>query len=106
MLIWKTFIHFFFECDDATPLRNFELWKKIAPLVRKDFFVYKYTNLQIVQLPQEDLSFLQNLLNFIITKYLKQEVEDDLNIWVDECSPCGLSIIGDIKIYQCYVIKR
>ena len=27
-----------------------------------------------IQLPQEHLSFLQNLLNFFITKYLKQEV--------------------------------
>ena len=49
------------------------------------------------------LSFLQN---FIITKYLKQEVDDDLSICMDECSPCGLSITGDIKIYQCHVIKR
>ena len=47
----------------------------------------------------------QNLLNFIIAKYLKQ-VDDDLSIYVDECSPCGLSITGDIKIYQCHVIKR
>ena len=25
---------------------------------------------------------------------------------VDECNPCGLSITGDIKIYQCLMIKR
>ena len=36
-----------------------------------------------IQLPWEHLSFLQNLLNFIITKYLKQEVYDDLSIGVD-----------------------
>ena len=41
------------------------------------------------------------LAKFIITKYLKQEVNDDLSVCVDECSPCGLSITGDIKIYQC-----
>ena len=56
--------------------------------------MYKYKSLQAGQLPQEHLSFQQNLLNFIITKYLKQEVDDDLSICVDEWSPCGLSITG------------
>ena len=65
--------------------------------------MYKYKNLQEVQLPQEYLSFLQN---FIITKYLKQEVDDDLSVCMDKRSPCGLSITEDIKIYQCHVIKR
>ena len=65
-----------------------------------------YKSLQAGQLPQEYLSFLQNLMNFIITRYLKQEVDDDLSIRVDECNPCGLSMTGDIKIYQCLVIKR
>ena len=68
--------------------------------------MYKYKSLKAGQLPQEHLSFLQNLLNFIITKYLKQEVDDDLSVCMDERSPCGLSITGDIKIYQCHVIKR
>ena len=68
--------------------------------------MYKYKILQLGQLPQEHLSFLQNLLNFIITKYLKEEVDNDINVCVDEHSPCGLSITGDIKIYQCHVIKR
>ena len=67
--------------------------------------MYKCKNLQTGQLPQEHLQFLQNLMNFIITKYLKQEVHDNLNICMDECCPCGLSITGDIKIYQCHVIK-
>ena len=66
--------------------------------------MYKYQSLQAGQLPQEHLSFLQNLLNFIITKYLKQEVDDNLSICVDELSPYGLSITGDIKIYQCHMI--
>ena len=65
--------------------------------------MYKYKSLQEVQLSQVHLSFLQN---FIITKYLKQEVNDNLSICVDEHSPCGLSTTGDIKIYQCHVIKR
>ena len=43
--------------------------------------------------------------NLIIRKYLKQ-VDDDLSVCVDEHSPCGLSVTGDIKIYQCHVIKR
>ena len=68
--------------------------------------MYKYKSLQVGQLPQEHLSFLQNLLNFIITKYLKQEVDDDLSLCVVERSPCGLSITGGIKIYQCHVMKR
>ena len=68
--------------------------------------MYKYKSLQAGQLPQEHLSFLQNLLNFIITKYLKQEVDDNLSLCMAERSPCGLSIIGDIKTYQCHVMKR
>ena len=65
--------------------------------------MYKYKSLKAGQLPQEYLSFLQN---FIITKYLKQEVDYNLSNYMDECSPCGLSITGDIKIYQCHMIKR
>ena len=68
--------------------------------------MYTYKSLQVCQLPQEHLSFLQNFLNFAITKYLKQEVDDDLSLCVVERSPCGLSITGDIKIYQCHVMKR
>ena len=62
--------------------------------------------LQAGQLPQQHLFFLQNLLNFIITKYLEQEVDDGLSIYVNKNSPCGLSITGDIKIYQCLMIKK
>ena len=68
--------------------------------------MYKYKSLKAGQLPQEHLSFLQNLLNFIITKNLKQEVNDDLSVCVDERSTCDLSIIEDIKIYQCHVIQK
>ena len=66
----------------------------------------KYKSLQAGQLLRDNLSFLQNLLNFIITKYFKQEVDGDLSVCVDECSPCDLSMAGDIKIYQSLVIKR
>ena len=68
--------------------------------------MYTYKSLQVCHLRQEHLSFLQNLLNFVITKYLKQEVDNDLSLCVVERSPCGLSITGDIKIYQCHVMKR
>ena len=68
--------------------------------------MYKYKSLQAGQLPQEHLSFLQNLLNFIITEHLKKEFNDDLTVGMDECSPCGLSVTGDIKIYQCDMVKR
>ena len=63
----------------------------------------KYKSLQEVQLTREHLSFLQNFINI---KYLKQEVDDDLSVCMDERSPFGLSITGDIKIYQCHVIRR
>ena len=66
---------------------------EILPLNSLACFMYKY--LQVCQLSQEHLSFLQNLLNFIITKYLKQEVDDDLIVCVDEGSPCCLAITGD-----------
>ena len=79
---------------------------KILPLNSLACFICKYKGLQVCQLSWEHLSFLQNLLNFIITKYLKQEVDDDLSVCMDERSPCGLSITGDIKIYQCHVMKR
>ena len=67
--------------------------------------MYKYKSLKVCQLPRQHLSFLQNFLNFI-TAYLKQEVDDNLSLCVVEHSPCGLSITGDIKIYQCHVMKR
>ena len=60
--------------------------------------MYKYKSLQAGQLPQENLSFLQNLLNFIITKYLKQDIDDDISVCVDERSPCGLSMTGDTSL--------
>ena len=68
--------------------------------------MYKYKSLKAGQLPREHLSFLQNLQNLIITKYLKKEFDNDLTVSMDEHSPCGLSVTGDIKIYQCHVIKR
>ena len=33
------------------------------------------------------MSFLQNLVSLIITKYLKQEVDDEVNVCMDEHSP-------------------
>ena len=68
--------------------------------------MYKCKSLQVGQLLQKYLFCLQNLLIFTITKYLRQEADDDLSICVDERSPCGIPITGDKKIYQCHVIKR
>ena len=59
--------------------------------------MYKYKSLKAGQLPQEHLSFLQNLLNFIITKYVEKEFDDDITGGVDERSPCGLSVTRGIK---------
>ena len=46
-----------------------------------------HKNLWAGQLPRERLPFLQIFLNFIITKYLKQEVDDDLSICVTNVAP-------------------
>ena len=68
--------------------------------------MYTYKSLQVCQLPQKHLSFLQNFLNFVMRKYFKQEVDDDLSLCAVERSPCDLSITGDIKIYQYHTMKR
>ena len=57
--------------------------------------MYKYKSLKEVRLIREHLFFLQN---FIIAKHLKQEVNDDLSVCMDERSPCGLSITEDIDL--------
>ena len=55
--------------------------------------MYKYQSLQAGQLPWEHLYFLQDLLNFIILKKLKQEAHDDFRVYVYERSSCGLFVI-------------
>ena len=52
--------------------------------------MYKYKRLRAGQLPQEHLFFLENLLNFIITKCFKQEVDGGIGVYLDECSSCDL----------------
>ena len=52
--------------------------------------MYKYNNLKVGQLRPQHFPFLENLLNFIITKYLKQEGNDDLSLCINECSPWPL----------------
>ena len=53
--------------------------------------MYKLKSLQVGQLPWEHLPFLKNLLNFVITKYLKQEVDDNQSVCMDECSSYDLT---------------
>ena len=113
---FKSFRNNFFY--RATPVAAFELYFSIRKIFSKIKFLerllllllvcfrYNYKSLKAGQLPRDNLSFLQNLLNFIITKYLKKEFDDDLSVSVDERSPYGLSVGGDIKIYHCHVIKR
>ena len=81
------------------------LTKKVSGKIAFDLIslFHKYKSLQEVQLPQEHFSFLQN---FIIAKYLKQEVNDDRSICMDKRSPCGLSMTGDTKIYQYHEMKK
>ena len=52
------------------------------------------------------MSFLQNLLNFIIIKHLEQEVDDDLSICMDKRSPCGLSMAGDISFNEVFLLFK
>ena len=67
--------------------------------------MYKYKFLQVGQLPREHLSFLQNPLNHFITKYLNMKsMANKAFEWIN-VAPVA-SIIGDIKIYQCHMIKR
>ena len=55
--------------------------------------MYKYQSLQAGQLPWEHSYFLQDLLNFIILKKLKQEAHDDFRAYVYERSSCDLLVI-------------
>ena len=43
--------------------------------------------------------FLAKFAEFYYHKYLKQEVDDKFSICINERSPCGHSITGDIKIF-------
>ena len=43
--------------------------------------MYKYKSLQAGELPLEQLSFLQNFLDFIITKYLQQNLATEALVW-------------------------
>ena len=61
--------------------------------------MYKYKSIQIGQLSRKHLSFFENLLNFIITKFLKEDVDDDISfVWIN-IAPLT-SITGDIKVYH------
>ena len=84
-------------------LRNRKLEERLIAYVLIDLF-----HVQMQKLANRSITtraFICHLsLNFIITKYLKQEVGDDLSVCVDERSPYGLSVTEDIKIYQCHVI--
>ena len=86
-------------------IRKFFLKNEVSREIVISLFQYKYKKMRAGQLPQEHLYFLQSLLDFIITKYVKEEVDDNLTICMNEHSSCDLSVTGDIKICQCHVIK-
>ena len=50
--------------------------------------MYKYKYLQAGQVLQEQLPFLQTLLNFITTKYFKQEFYE-LSVCMNNVAPVG-----------------
>ena len=86
-------------------IRKFFLKNEVSREIVISLFQYKYKKMRAGQLPQEHLYFLQSLLHFIITKYIKEEVDDNLTICMNEHSSCDLSVTGDTKICQCHVIK-
>ena len=118
-----------FFCEYSEPFRN-SFFNRTTPVaavelrfsIRKELknrklverlIIFALIGLLHVQVPEPasrwtttGAFFCHLSLNFIIAKYWKQEVDDGLNVCVDESSPCGLSVTGDIKIYQCHVIKR
>ena len=107
--IFRTFYRLLFY--RTTPVAAFELSFSIRKEFKKkkasgeiDCLCFNWlvscTNIRTCKQVNYHLS-----LNFIITKYLKQEVGDDLSVSADELGPYGLSVTGDIKIYQCHVIK-
>ena len=102
----------------TTPVAAFELCFSI----RKNFFkkkvsweiAFELNSLFHVQI-QEPKSmstttrafvFLAKFLKFYYRKIFETRSRWRPSLCMVECSHCGLSITGDIKIYQCYVIKR
>ena len=66
--------------------------------------MYKCNSLQEFQLPRAHLPFLQI---FIITKYLKQEVDDDPSVCMDERSPIQIGFSQyKFKHYKQYFISE
>ena len=62
--------------------------KKVNEDIAFDLITLFHVQIQAGKLlPQEHLPLLQNLLDFIITKYLKQEVDDDLSVGADKVAP-------------------
>ena len=49
--------------------------------------MYKHKSLKGRSTTTKVSVFLQNFLNFIITKYMKQEINDGLSVCQDEYSP-------------------
>ena len=88
LLIFQSFRDSFFY--RTTPVAAFEVSfsqkkefkkkKKIVERLPLVFISLFYIQIQKPASRLQHLPFLKNLLNFIITKYLKQEVADDLNI--------------------------
>ena len=65
-----------------SPVKKRKLMERL-PLLQLACFMYIYKSLQAGQLPQEQPFFPR----FIVLKYLKQDVDQDLSVYVDERSP-------------------
>ena len=50
--------------------------------------------------------YYHKMLKMLLSHSFKQKVDQDLRIYMDERSPCGLYITGRIKIYQYHMVKR
>ena len=59
--------------------------------------MYRYKSLQSGHY-HERICLSCKFAEFYYRKYLKQDIDDDLSVCMDERSPCGLSITGDISL--------
>ena len=66
--------------------------------------MYKCKSLKAGQLPREHLSFLQNLLLYYHNIFEARNRWRPKRAWMN-VAPVA-SMTGDIKIYQCLVIKK
>ena len=107
-----------FSCEYSKSFRNsFFIEQLLWLLLKKEVsgeIAFELISLFHVQI-QEPTSrsttmraivFLAKFAECYYDKILQTKIDDNISICVDKHSSCGFSITGDIKIYQCHMIKR